>query len=171
MQKGLIVTIPAKFFAASVLALAITGIAASGFKAITSGAETYRRAVEFSQNQLSSTPKLMPIKDHDDPQILQSRFIFAWVLGVNCIINRVRSTHIDPWALLKKELAGAEWTRPISLYPKDEDVITVIIKMPEAPWEAIPVLSAVRRHSFLFAVEDGSGSLSLANTFFGMGLS
>jgi len=169
-QKGLIMIKPSTLFASSVLALAIAGVSASSFQAITSGAEAYRRAVEFSQSQLSSTPNLTTPEGHDDPHMLQSRFILAWVLGADSIINMIRRTPIDPWASLRKKLGEAEWTRVISFYPPDNNVITILVKMPESPWEAVPVLSAVRKHSLMFAVEDGSGELSIANTFFGRSL-
>lgn len=159
---------PAKFFAASVLALAIVSAAVPGYKAVASVDLAYKQAVEIAQVLDHGRPTLKPMqKEKDLPDVPVGKFIFAFVTGADCVLNKVRRQPSDPWGTLQKQLGSFEWGRVASIYPPDLNIIPIVIKVPEAVWELPDLIDLLKRHSLFYSVDDGSGYFSNTNTFFG----
>lgn len=154
----------ASIFQAAILAMAIAGASAEGTAALTLGMEAYKEVVSVSELLYESRPAFRSPEDIEEELAVRPAFLIAFVLGRDCILNR--PLRLDPWAALKERLAGAQWQR-ISHWERDDQVISIVISAPPAPWELLPLLTALKEHSFIFAVDDGSGFFSPANTFAG----
>ncbi|WP_312722402.1 hypothetical protein [Stutzerimonas kunmingensis] len=154
----------ASIFKAAMLAMAIAGASAEGTAALTLGIEAYKEVVNVSQSLYETRPAFRSPEEIEEDLAVRPAFLIAFVLGRDCLLNR--PFRADPWAALKAKLAGAQWQR-VSHCEMDDQVISIMISTPPAPWELLPLLSALREHSFIFAVDDGSGFFSPANTFSG----
>ncbi|MBJ2271240.1 hypothetical protein JFT60_28080 [Pseudomonas sp. MF6772] len=154
------------FARASILALSIGAAISGGFAAANSGVETYKKAVEMSQAHWASAPQMMPSdKKPSDQILLRANYIYAWVLGPDCLINKIRTPPIDPWKSLQVKIE--EWARIPGVY-SDNAVITIVIKVPDAPGDVTALVEALKSHSFLYAPDAGTGFLEAPYLFKGM---
>lgn len=153
------------FAQASVLALAISGAATGGFNAINSGVDMYQKAVGLSEAHWSTTPKMKPVNVMPDDQLLISgNYIYAWVIGRDHLFSRLSKSRQSPLDELRSK--GDAFIRLPGDYD-DESVVTLIFRVPETPWDAQQMISTIKRHSFFYAVDAGTGFIEIPYFFRG----
>ncbi|MFJ4587889.1 hypothetical protein ACIP1Z_11355 [Pseudomonas moraviensis] len=144
-----------RFFKASVLALAIAGASCTGYGSLMTGVETYKKAVELSQTVMAKSPAATSSGGkQDNLPITRNEYIFAWVLGKDCWINQIGLMPTDPFRSLQAKLS--DWTRVLGDHD-DETVISLIIKVPDNPWDLQETLAALQKHSLFYAPDAHTG--------------
>lgn len=142
-------------FKASVLALAIAGASGTGYGSLMTGVETYQKAVALSQSALGKSPVATPTSDaHEDLFLPLPEYIFAWVLGKDCLINRIGSQPSDPFRKLQGKIS--DWARVIGEH-NDETVVPIIVRVPDSPWDLEETLAALRKHALFYVTDAHTG--------------
>ncbi|NWA32703.1 hypothetical protein HX817_14225 [Pseudomonas sp. C6002] len=148
------------FFRASVLALAIAGASGTGYGSLMTGVSTYQKSVEWSQSVLTKAPMATSASDHQDDQaITRHEYIFAWVLGKDCWINKIGPCRSDPFRSLQGKLS--DWARVVGDHA-DEVVVSLIIKVPDNPWELQETIAALGKHTLFYAPDAHTGFIEPA---------
>ncbi len=150
---------------ASVLALAIAAVSAAGFSAVRSGLDVYQKSVEFSQAQWDKNITMKP--DHvtpDDQLLSAAKFIYAWALGKDSLFYRLDPGQTSPLDAL---LAASDACARVPSHYQDDQAATLVIRVPEAPWEARLLVETVRRHAIAYTIDAGSDFIEIPFIFMG----
>lgn len=155
-----------RLFRTSVLALAIAGASGTGYGTLMTGVETYQKAADFTQTIWAKSPiAKSPDPGQQDQPLTQNEYIFAWVLGRDCYLNHFGGVQKDPAKKLQSAIEA--WSR-VPSYDDDEVVISLIIKVPDNPWDLAGTLDALHKHSFMYITDAHTGFMEASHRRFGL---
>ncbi len=150
------------------LAFSIAATSLGALKEARSTAQLYEQAsenvrIEYVQGKQSLYPGSGPKKkdDHDEEvQLIKSAVAFvmtgyAFICRSGC-----------PFTRLTDQLSGFTYVvRGSSL--QNDPVRTLVLERPSNPFELDELQSLLKRHSFFYTFDDGSGFFHEGNTFMG----
>lgn len=154
-----------KIFKALALSVAIASVSVVGFGATRSAIEAYEKAEQVVISMQEGKYFKAPASDADvDLSVMAPKFIVAFVLGKNAI-KLPRQVHdYNPLGKLTSLLSSCEYAIKKSI--SDDGLVHVlVIRVPDTMWDIEQTIHSVRSHALVYAIDDGSGYFSSANTF------